>query len=298
MIVVELMGGLGNQLFQYALGKNLALKNRTELFIDTRFLMSRQVESRNVTYRNYDLDIFTVNPPRVSLAISLRYGISSSFVRRQAKRIVNRFGAIGPLTYVHERKPYQYDNRIAELGDNTYISGYWQSIRYLQPVEKQLRTELRFADLIPAPALALAEEIKNENSVCVHVRRSDFVANSRHNIVQPVYYQQAERLLEERVTTPVYYVFSDDIEWCRNNLQFSRPTVFIGKEWAGNRAQTHLQLMTLCRHYIIPNSTFGWWAAWLNPDPNKIVIAPKNWVYADGRFIRSDELIYPDWITI
>ncbi|RAJ97574.1 glycosyl transferase family 11 [Larkinella arboricola] len=299
MIVVELMGGLGNQLFQYAAGKSLALRNNTELFVDTQFLMSRNVESRHVTYRNYDLDIFTIKPPLISSSVSVRYGNGSSLLIRHIKRWVNRLLKVGHLQYIYERTPYQYDSRVDNLRDNVYLSGYWQSIRYFQCIQQQLREELQFADPIPDYAIGLAKEIRsNPSAVFVHVRRSDFVNNRRHNVVPPVYYQQAERLISERIKTPAFYVFSDDIEWCRTHIRFNAPTVFVGNEWAGNRAQTHLQLMTFCHHFIIPNSTFGWWAAWLNPSVDKVVVAPKKWAYVNQNFISSDELTYPGWLTI
>ena len=299
MIVVELVGGLGNQLFQYAIGKNLALKNKTDLVVDTRFLMSRNIQSRNVTYRNYDLDIFTVNPSFVAPSITFRYGTSSSLLLRHAKRVFNKYINIGRLQYVSERTPYQYESRIDKLTDNVYLSGYWQSTWYFRSIEQQLKAELQFADPIPDYASELADEIRrNQSSVCVHVRRSDFVNNRRHDIVQPSYYHQAEQLIRERIMSPTFYVFSDDIEWCRTHIRFSAPTVYVGDEWAGDRAQIHLQLMTLCHHFIIPNSTFGWWAAWLSPSLNKVVIAPKKWAYVNENFISSNELTYPGWLTI
>ncbi|MFD1142147.1 alpha-1,2-fucosyltransferase [Larkinella insperata] len=299
MIVVELMGGLGNQLFQYAAGKSLAYKSKSELYVDARFLMNRNVESRKVTYRNYDLDIFKINPPLAAASASLRYGISASLVFRPVKRLFNRFINAGPLQYVAERRPYQYDVQFGDLTDNVYLSGYWQSTQYFQAIQQQLRAELQFAESIPAYASELAEEIKsNLSSVCVHVRRSDFINNRRHDVVPPVYYQEAEKLILARVNSPTFYVFSDDIEWCRTHIRFCAPTVFVGDEWAGNRAQLHLQLMTFCQHFIIPNSTFGWWAAWLSPGLNKIVVVPKKWAYVHQSFIGSDELIYPGWLTI
>ena len=298
MIVVELKGGLGNQLFQYALGRSLAFQSQTQLFVDTKFLMSRNVTGRNVVYRSFDLDIFTINPAIVDPSISNKYGTSQSLSGRLIKRFFNRYVNVGSLQYINEQTPFQYDHRVSEVLDNIYLSGYWQSIRYFQAVEDQLKLEFRFANSIPSFADELAKELRKTQSVCVHVRRSDFVKNSRHNIIQPDYYQQAERLIRERVTEPVFYVFSDEIAWCRANLRFKGPTVYVGNEWAGERAQTYLQLMTLCHHYIIPNSTFGWWAAWLNTGLNKIVIAPTKWVYDGGVFINSDELIYPDWIRI
>ncbi|GAB3930268.1 alpha-1,2-fucosyltransferase [Larkinella terrae] len=298
MIVVELMGGLGNQLFQYALGRSLAIQNKTDLFVDTGFLMSRNVTGRNIVYRNYDLDIFTLKPPIAKPSVSQRYGTSPSVSIRFIKKSFNRAIKTGPLEYIAEQTPFQYDQRVARASDNVYVSGYWQSIRYFQEIKDQLKLEFRFANPIPAFAAELTEELQKKESVCVHVRRSDFVTNSRHNIIQPDYYERAERIIRERVAKPTYYVFSDDIDWCRTNLRFNATTIYVGNEWAGERAQTYLQLMTFCRHYIIPNSTFGWWAAWLNNGFDKIVIMPQKWVYDRSGFVSSDELAYPEWIRI
>ena len=298
MIVVELMGGLGNQLFQYAIGRSLALKKKTDLFIDTSFLMSRNVTGQRVVFRNYDLDIFNINPPLVALNVSRRYGTSPSFPIRYGKRLLNQWIKTGTLNCVYERIPFQYDSRIGQVDDNTYLSGYWQSVQYFQAVENELKAELRFSKPIPSFANGLAEDIRQKQSVCVHVRRSDFVTNLRHNIVETAYYQQAERIIRAHVTEPTFYVFSDDIDWCRIHLRFDGPTVFIGDEYAGERAGTYLHLMTLCHHFIIPNSTFSWWAAWLSKHVDKLVIVPKNWVYDRGTFIKSDQLVYPGWIQV
>ena len=298
MIVVELKGGLGNQLFQYALGRSLAHQHKTDLAVDRQFLMNRKVTGQNIVYRNFDLDLLSIHPVEATSFISRRYGTSGSLPGRIVKRFLNRTIQSGPLRYVEEQTPFQQDIRIRQAGKNLYLCGYWQSVQYFQAVENELKAELQFANPVPSFANGLAEDIQEKKSVCVHVRRSDFVTNSRHNIIQTDYYQQAEQMIRQRGIAPIFYVFSDDIDWCRTHLRFDGPTVFVGDEYAGERAGTYLHLMTLCRHFIIPNSTFSWWAAWLSKHVDKVVIVPKNWVYDRGTFIKSDELVYPGWIQL
>ncbi|MGM9512491.1 alpha-1,2-fucosyltransferase [Larkinella sp. GY13] len=298
MIVVELKGGLGNQLFQYALGRSLAHQHKTELVVDRQFLMNRKVTGQNIVYRNFDLDLLSIHPAEATSFISRRYGTSGSLPGRIVKRFLNRLIQSGPLRYVEEQTPFQQDIRIRQAGKNLYLSGYWQSVQYFQAVENELKAELQFAKPIPSFANGLAEDIQQQQSVCVHVRRSDFVTNLRHNIIQRDYYQQAEQMIRQRGIAPIFYVFSDDIDWCRAHLRFDGPTVYVGDEYAGERAGTYLHLMTLCHHFIIPNSTFSWWAAWLSKHADKMVIVPKNWVYDRGTFIKSDELVYPGWIQL
>ncbi|RCR68360.1 alpha-1,2-fucosyltransferase [Larkinella punicea] len=298
MIAVELKGGLGNQLFQYALGRSLAHQHQTDLVVDRQFLMNRKVTGQNIVYRNFDLDILSIHPVEATSFISRRYGTSGFLPVRIVKRFLNRNIQCGPLRYMEEQTPFQQDIRIGQAGKDVYLNGYWQSVHYFQAVENELEAELRFSKPIPSFANGLAEDIQQKQSVCVHVRRSDFVTNLRHNIIETVYYQQAERMIRAHVTEPAFYVFSDDIDWCRTHLRFNGPTVFVGDEYAGERAATYLHLMTLCHHFIIPNSTFSWWAAWLSKHINKVVIVPKNWVYDRGTFIKSDELVYPGWIQL
>jgi hypothetical protein len=144
----------------------------------------------------------------------------------------------------------------------------------------------------------LAEIIKKENSLCVHVRRGDYVGNTNHEIVNKDYYDKGIDKLKVMTNIDKIYVFSDDIRWCEKNLKFDIPTMFVGDEYAGEKAEWHHILMRSCKNFIIPNSTFSWWAAWLSDSRNKIIIAPKQWFPNSSIHADNTDIIPDNWIKI
>jgi hypothetical protein len=293
MIVVGLMGGLGNQLFQYALGRQLSHQHQTELKLDARFLLDRSAGNRAV-FRAYDLDIFQAHTQFAPAAISQRHGLRPTRTGRVLHRLTRQLPP-NPLLYITEKTPFRYEDRVAQAPDNSYLSGYWQSPRYFAAIETELRHDLRFRQQLPPAATPLAAYIIEKQAIAVHVRRGDFLTNAYHQVIRPTYYQQAETLVRERVANPHYVVFSDDSLWCRANLRFDGPTTYVDPSLSGSRPDIDLHLMSFCSHFIIPNSTFSWWAVWLNPDPDKVVVTPSRWVNDDRH---TYELIDKRWLTI
>ena len=127
----------------------------------------------------------------------------------------------------------------------------------------------------------MADRISSVNEVCLNVRRGDFVsisvANQHHGVCETDYFSRAVNIIGEKVSNPHLFIFSDDTEWCRANLRFEHPSTLVDHAYAGKKFGQHLQLMIMCQHYIISNSSFGWWAAWLNTNKKKIVCAPEKW---------------------
>ena len=151
----------------------------------------------------------------------------------------------------------------------------------------------------------LAERIRSAESVCVNVRRGDYVSSPSSieflGFVGTEYYSESIKIIYARVTNPTVFVFSDEIEWCIDNLRFDCPTTFVGHEYAGEKFRDYLYLMSLCKHFIIPNSTFGWWGAWLS-NSKGIVVAPKKWFNAtkwfNGTDLDTSDLIPAGWIRL
>ena len=146
----------------------------------------------------------------------------------------------------------------------------------------------------------MGNRIAAVNAVCVHVRRGDYVtnpsANQTHGLCPVSYYRAAlGRMCERGVRNPHLFVFSDDIGWCRENLHLATPTTFVGPEHAGEKDSQHFKLMTACRHFIIPNSSFSWWPAWLSTaSPEKVVVVPQKWTRRDIGF----DVVPKGWETI
>lgn len=294
-VVVQLKGGLGNQLFQYALGRRLSMQLNAELLFDCSIL-ENWVPVSNFTFRSFELDIFPITG-RVATASNLPLFPATASIRSpwphlmQIARLIRQGYA-----YVYERG-YVYNPTVAEKQTKRiYLNGYWQSYRYVEPIASTLRSDLTFTSSLPENCLSIANQIRNSASVCLHIRRSDFLHLPLHQANNPGYVNRAVELIGQRVTNPHFFVFSDDLAWCRSNLSLPYPTVFVPDELAGHNGTLHFRLMTYCQHFITANSTFSWWAAWLSqPSPNKLVITPKNW-FGDNRSI--DDLIPESWIRL
>jgi len=296
MIIVKLIGGLGNQMFQYALGRHLAYLNQTELKLDISYLLDRRPRP-NVVFRDFDLPIFNINA-EVASAKEV-----ASFTGRYPSRAQvywhRLMSIIQPPAVIQENSP-EFDAVILRTRDNSYLTGYWQSEKYFKAIETTIRTDFSFKQPVLAESRALAESIVQTKSVCLNVRRTDFVnvpsSSQTLGFIGLDYYEHATNYLEQQVKDLHYFVFSDELEWCKQNLKLTMPHTFVEHRHAGEKFYNYLQLMTICKHYIIPNSTFAWWGAWLNPSGKKIVITPKNW-YADIHRNNKD-LISANWIVL
>ena len=290
MIIVQLTGGTGNQMFQYALGRVLSLKHGVSLGLD--------VEAFNQTFpdnapRQYTLDMFNCKAALVGHGdVPFPYRSQGFYLDKAARFLFRRLlGVPGS-----EKKIYQFDPGVFALGDGAYLQGYWQSVKYFEGYENVIREDFQLKRPVSEKTAILADEIAVSQSVCIHVRRGDYVGNSVHDIVPFSYYARAFSMLSEKAKIDRAYVFSDDIEWCKSNLSIGVPMVFVGREYSGSKNEEHMYLMSKCKHFIIPNSTFSWWAAWLAGNPGKVVVAPKLW-YADDT-VDTSTLTPSSWVRI
>lgn len=285
---------MGNQMFQYATGRALALRHGVPLALDRTFLDHRITYPHflrpHFVFRTYDLDVFNIKAEiakpedinwwnRPILRGKLMLGIDA----------VLRKIAIFPGW----EKRYTFNERILSLGPNAYLAGFWQSEKYFIDAADTIRKDFMLKDPLAENIQALKEEIAHTAALCLHVRRSDIAKKSFYGEVGIEYYRKAIERIDAAQPVGTIYVFSDDIQWCKSNLSFPHPTVFVGPEYAGSKAEGHLALMSSCRHFIIPNSTFSWWAAWLGEHPDKIVVAPKKWYKSD-----SSDLVPEGWIRL
>jgi hypothetical protein len=298
MIKVFLRGGLGNQMFQYAAGLNLAKKNNTELVLDTVHLQDR-TPRKNFSYRDYDLGIFTFRQRFTLLshiakaipipAVWLGFDMAAAKVR----------DLLGLEKFISE-KSERFDPAILDASGNIFLFGRWQSENYFKDIRGEVRSAFHFRIPLEGEAKEIGEKIGAVNSVSLHVRRGDFAAFENVTTLMGdtnlSYYASAATYIAERFKNPEFFIFSDDIEWCKQNIKLSFPTTYVSSASEGPKASFHLELMALCKHNIIANSTFSWWGAWLNNNPEKIVVAPKQW-YADGR-AGAEDIVPERWIRI
>ncbi len=282
MIIVKMMGGIGNQMFQYAAGRRLSIKHKTILKLDLSFLLDR-TPRENFTYRDYELGVFNIHENFVSpLEIKI-------FWVKQKLKLINLVNE--PQHYFHES--------MSSISDNSYLVGYWQSEKYFKDVEDTIRYEFNVKFKAEGINKKIAEEINSCESVSVHIRRGDYVSNPEtnkyHGLCPLEYYQKALKKITSRIENPHFFIFSDDPEWAQKNLDFEHPSKFITHNGA-EKSYEDMRLMSLCKHNIIANSSFSWWGAWLNRNPDKIVIAPRKWF--NDPSINTDDLIPESWMRI
>ncbi|MBP2652234.1 MAG: glycosyl transferase family 11 [Firmicutes bacterium] len=277
MIVVQVMGGLGNQMFQYACGRAVALRSAKQLYLDVLDVHRFPVD----TVRPYELDKLNIQAtPLYSLEEVLAVG---------------RGLGLKSMQVYQERQLYCFDPSIIAIRDNAILAaGYWQSERYFQDFAEVIRQELTpNINCLSVESLDLASEINQYQSIAVHVRRGDY---KKINNVLPIdYYQTAINYFTARISEPHFYIFSDDVEWCKNEFMKFAPNAQLVQHTFDKGSHEDLWLMSQCKHNIIANSSYSWWGAWLNKNVNKIVVAPEEWCSSPCTTL---DLIPNDWIKL
>lgn len=289
MIVVKLIGGLGNQMFQYALGRNLSQKNNVELKIDITGFESYKLHK-------YSLDAFNI---KKILAPKSEIDKFKKYKTKCGKKwfLYNKFFANNSKYF--QEKNFEFDPSALKLNNDVYIDGYWQSEKYFKEIESTIRSDFSFILNQGEKDLHISKLINNCNAVSIHIRRADYVTNATTNKMHgscPIeYYEKAIDMVVEKINDPMFFVFSDDHNWVKQNIKNKCPVVYVDHNNPDYNYQD-MRLMASCKHNIIANSTFSWWGAWLNENPNKIVVAPKKW-FADASKNEGD-IVPSTWIRL
>jgi Glycosyl transferase family 11 len=296
MIQVILRGGLGNQMFEYSLGLMLAKKYKTGLVLDTTYLHDR-FPRKNITYRTYDLDIFGITPHVTALSKISRSAPVPGVWLGLDFALIGARDMLGLRKIARENDDLHFDPAVPESGGNVCLWGFWQSEKYFADARDEVRQAFTFRDELPHATAAMADAIRGTDSVSLSVRRGDYLRAGNSKIYGETdvkYYDEAARYVASRVPSPHFFVFSDDIAWCRENIRPPFPTTYIPDELRGPKWKYALELTSLCKHQIIANSTFWWWGAWLNRNPEKIVVAPREWHLG----IVHDDVVPGEWVRL
>lgn len=295
MIIVRLVGGLGNQMFQYALGRRLALINKTTLKLDKTELDLKPLSG---TPRNYNLHVFNITENfATDEEIKKVKGVSTNNRAIGLLRKILSIKEKGAI--ISEKKDYIFDPTVLKSGDNVYLQGYWNNEKYFRDIRKIILKDFTIKEPINKTNEATLNQIERNQSVSLHIRRGDYVkskkTNQHHGTCSLEYYQKAIDLMAEKTKNPHFFAFSDDIEWVKTNLKTNYPVKYVDNNDDGHNYED-LRLMSACKHNIIANSSFSWWGAWLNQNPNKIVIAPKKWLNATD--VDTSDVTPKEWIKI
>lgn len=299
MFIVEIIGGLGNQMFCYAFAKAIELhygKGSVALYTG-RFQHTKD-------NMGFELDsVFGIDDPVISDENEIKSLIDDSW-SLPARLRRKLFGQ--KKTYYKEQI-YTYDSRVFNLDIDVkriYLQGLWQDENYFKDIRSEIIKKFTFTRELSKENASLMSEIKQSISVSLHVRRGDYISNEFYrnilgNVCTYQYYLDSLKYLEKRLGSDLsYYIFSDDIAWVKANFDFleNRKTVFV-KNNKGINSYIDMQLMSCCKHNIIANSTFSWWGAWLNDNDYKIVIAPNMW-YNDYERCKNNDIVPMDWVKI
>jgi hypothetical protein len=293
MVIVRLKGRLGNQMFQYAVGRSISARLGTELILDSSWLDEMRATGRSI---KLELDVFGLDVPVRPVWESARLPNPSRLIHALQRLHPSRRRFASTIV---EGPTYAFEPAVLTAPDDVYLDGYWQSERYFVEHEELIRSHFTFPRLSPESE-RIADEIRRGTAVSVHVRRGDYASSPRqrkvHGVLGASYYTRAAAAVAGGVESLRLFVFSDDPAWCRANLVFRQPTTVVERSLPRDRAWEDMRLLSLCDHHVVANSSFGWWGAWLNPSPTKVVVAPAPWVLApdDG-----DEARVPSaWIRI
>ena len=290
MIIVQLSGGFGNQLFQYASGLSLAEHHNVCLKVDVSLLEKEDV----ITGTFREMDIFKLK----NIPIKATSDEINKFSRLPP---INKFTDKSKPFYkrkVYKEKSNMFDKNFFKAGNDLLLKGNRQSEKYFINIKDQIVKKLSISEVVIEPVYDLGNTISVQNSVSIHIRRGDYLSPVALEWlgVQPVsYYLKAIEMMTMKIPNAKFYLFSDDITWVKQNLKLNHDHEFVSENITTNSLQD-FYLMSKCKNNIIANSTFSWWAAWLNQYESKIVIAPKKW-YNQITFDTTD-LIPNSWIKI
>jgi len=284
MKIVKFLGGLGNQLFQYAFF--LALQQKF-----------KHVKVDLVDFEDYHLhngfeleEVFKIKLPQLSTFETNIYTRNNNkWLWRKLRRLYNT-----KHIYLEETSPFSYAKEIFEDNKSRYYWGYWQHIDYINQVASLLRQHLIFPPFEDNENMLIQHLIQTQNAVSLHVRRGDYLQEPLFkDICTEEYYQKSIQYILENLESPLFIVLSDDISWCRS--QFKDLNAIFVEHNSKSNSFRDLQLMSQCKHHIISNSSFSWWGAWLNDNSDKIVISPKKWI--NDATIDTTGLILPTFVT-
>jgi hypothetical protein len=296
MIVVKLISGLGNQLFQYTIGRQLSIKHNVPLKLDTSFFSGQSLRSYKLDNYNIKAQIASSEDVDKLLYWEKRSGFISK-VYKKAERIIPK----NKRPYFKEMEWWVYDPALLTVSSNVYLDGYWQNHKYFENINRKIFDELTLIEEDAAVSAIEKNIVGNHSSVSIHIRRGDYITNTEAfnlmGVLPLSYYLKAIDLINSKLNNPSYYIFSDDLNWAKDNLKINRSVTYIDLEAGSKYDYVELDLMSKCYHNIIANSTFSWWGAFLNRNPEKIVVSPTNWVIRPEINARI-QLQFPSWIKM
>lgn len=293
MIVVRIWEGLGNQMFQYAYARMLKEQTNNKVFLEGRRVFRDSLPNEDLSVeRKCGIRHFRLSIPFIKPAYLKKWSyLGRKTILHQVKYFLSQKG-IGRYQFIQEQDDkFTFQDALLNINGDAYVMGHFFHKNYIEPIKPILLKEFTLKK-----ELVLSKELENamdmRNTVSIHIRRGDYLYASCAQVVnnemkKGKYYERAMEYITERVDNPLFFIFSDDIEWVKDNFACKAPCVYVSD--MGLKDYEELILMSRCKHNIIANSTFSFWGGWLNQNENKIVIVPKHWMQS---------VVPKDWIRM
>lgn len=282
--VVALRGGLGNQMFQYAAGRAVEERTGAKLLLDATLISTEEIRSYALDQLDVEADV-KFDDEADAYAIACDEALLRDYAR-------SRYGTEPLIEVGHE-----FRDELGEAPAGSVLYGYWQSERYFEEISDAIRAELTPNSLGPAATEHAAAIEASPAPVAVHVRRGDYAADpqklSDHGLMGADYYYPASEAIANRVVNPEFFVFSDDPEWCASDLRLAGPMHIVSGE---TNQIDDLGLMARCRHFVIANSSFSWWGAWLGERKGSVIATPAQWF--SGLQLDSSDMTPERWLKL
>lgn len=300
MIVLDVMCGMGNQMFQYAYARALQEQCDEKIFL-TMVTAKRMNDNRSFSLNHCALkDSVSILPVWQQYILDIYFKLKMKFLGKKYTDLdpKEKYELLAKEGIYTTEKIYCYYGFPLCAKRMKYINGWWQTEKYFNSIARQIRRELLIKTPPSEQNIRMLNKIQSGESVCIHVRRGDYVSekfSNELNICDKQYYRKAIAIIKSKVHEPIFYIFStshEDLEWIRNEWRLEENAVYVDLD---NSDYEELRLMYSCKHFILANSTFSWWGAYLSQNENKIVIAPKIWNRRDDDF---EDIYMCEWMRI
>ena len=290
MIIVEIGRGLGNSLYVYAAGKALAKHYNTELKLDTSYLKSWPKFEKFGGEWEPELKRLNITSKEASNKEIRKFVLKTGF--RPFDKIIKKYKLFE--SNVYRFGTFDAIENFWKLPDNIYLWGYFGDEKFFRGIKEEIKKEFTLKEEEKAKINPLLKKISKENSVSIHVRRGDLLTLNML-VLDVDYYKKAVEMIKKKIKNPIFYVFSDDIKWCKENFKnFGKNFIFI----EGNKGWEDFELMRVCKHNVLANSALSWWAGYLNPNKKKIVICPSPFTHFVDSSKKNPDTTLREWKKI
>jgi len=289
MIVVKLLGGLGNKMFQYALYQNILSSGKEALIDDFSFIPSWNFEI--VKFK----EIFpNISYNAASIDLVEEFAGKNTFVNKVRRRL----SFLSKKEFVRERL-MNYNPNINKLEGDYYLSGLWQSEKYFYDYKDIIKSTFMFKEFTDERNVLLSKNMSEQESIAIHIRKgADYEKKIIRGTCDINYYKSAIECIQSKIGNPQFYIFTDNKKWVNENIRDINYTLVDWNPVSGAENYLDMQLMSCCKHNIIANSTYSWWGAWLNSNRDKVIIGPKKWYNSKSPYFNTNDLIPENWIRL